>query len=302
MKSLRLFSLCVSLVFCQQFTRAQNVYTKQDEKTGLYGFADADDKYIVKPVYKEVDYDFGNKPGLCKVINKNDKTGFVNEQGKEVVACKYDEASSFDKGYSVVKVKIDEFNSKYGLLDSTGKEVIPVKYGKMEYYPKDKVLVVGEDNTSSVGLDDLTGKIIIPPQYEFWSKTVSKGLWPVGKNNICGVVNMKNEVVVPFAYEMIESYSEELDIAAAKKDGKYGFIDRTGKVIIPFLYDDGWPSGPNIVVKKDKKWGVIGLDGKIILPFEYTSISSVNNKTAWVTSNESESAYEIDLITRQKVK
>jgi len=302
MKTLKLFSLGIILIVSQQITKAQNVFSKLDEKSGLYGFVDADDKYVVKPIYKEVDFSFGFKPGLSKVVNKNGKTGFVNEEGKEVVPCKYDEAGSFENGYTIVKIKTGEYDYKNGLIDSTGKEVITLKYGKLEYYPKDNVLVFGEENTSKVGLMDIKGKVLIPPQYEFWSKTVSKGLWPVGKNDICGVVNLKNEIVVPFTYEMIESYSDELNVALAKKDGKYGFIDRTGKVIIPFMYKDGWSSSTYLAVKKDDKWGIINVDNKIILPFEYVSISSVNSKTAWVKKNENEQDYEIDLVTQQKVK
>jgi len=55
------------------------------------------------------------------------------------------------------------------------------------------------------------------------------------------------------------------------------------------------------VVKKGGKWGVISVENKIILPIVYASISSVNKKTAWVTMNENESPYEVDLTTKQRV-
>lgn len=245
---------------------------------------------------------FGSGPGLFAVVNKAGKRGFVNEAGKEIVACKYDEVGSFQNGYTVIKVKDGgEYSFKQGLMDSTGKEVIPMKYSQLDYYPKEKLLMVGLESSSAVGIIDVTGKVIIAPQYEFWSKRISNGLWPVGKKDICGVVNMKNEIIVPFIYQMIENYSDELGLAPAKKDGKFGFIDRTGKVVIPFMYNDAWASSTALIVKKDGKFGVISPANEIILPFEYSSISSVNDKTAWVAKTETEDLYEIDLKTKQKV-
>ncbi len=302
MKTLTISSFTMLFVMSSQFSTSQTLTSKQDEKTGLYGFVDQDDKYVVKPTYKEVDYNFGYGTGLSKVVNASGKVGFVNELGKEVVKCKYDEAGTFERGYTVARIKAGEYDYKHALLDSTGKEIIPLSYGRMEYYPNDQVLVTGETNTSAVGITNLEGKVLISAQYEFWSKRISKGLWPVGKNNICGVVNLKNEIIVPFVYEMIESYSDELNVALAKKEGKHGFIDRSGKVIIPFMYNDGWASGTSLVVKKEGKWGAIGIDQKVILPFEYANISSIGDKTAWVSKNENEDSYEIDLVTRQKVK
>jgi hypothetical protein len=345
MKTATLFSLAISLIALQQLSIAQNVYSKQDEKTGLFGFTDDDGNDLVKPIYKEVDYSFGSTPGLYKVINKNDKTGFVNEMGKEVIPCKYDEIDAFDKGratvriksgeaykhgmidttgkeviaciydesisfekgYAIVKIKTGQYEYNHGFVDSTGKLIIPAKYGKLDYYANDKVLIFSLENASDVGLMDINGKVIIPTQYQFWSKRISKGIWPVGiwpagTNGVCGVVNLKNETVVPFIYEMIESYSDELNLALAKKDGKYGFIDRTGKTIIPFMYNGGWQSEKYLVVKKDGKWGIITVDNKTILPFEYYDISSISDKTAVVSKTETEEQYEIDLITKQKVK
>lgn len=293
--------ILILLINNLQFIKAQEIFSKQDEKTGLYGFVNAEGKYIVKPIYKEVDFNFGYKTGISKVINKNDKVGFVNESGKEIIPCKYDNVRAFENGYAVVEVKSGEYTSNYGLIDSLGREVIPLKYGALVYYPKEKLLTAGEQNTSNIGVMDLTGKWIIPAQYEFWSKGISRGIWPVGKNDMSGVVNMKNEIVIPFVYEMIESYSDDLNVAVAKKDGKYGFIDRAGKTVIPFMYTDAWPSGKYLSVKKDGKWGLIDLSNKNILPFEYSSISSAGEKTAWVSKNENEDVYEIDIITRKKI-
>lgn len=299
MKISKLLLLTISF-FALKNSIAQN-FSKLDESSGLYGIVDEEDKYIVKPRYKEVDFNFGYKTGLSLVKDKNDKYGFINEAGKEIIPCKYDYVNTYPKGIIIVQIKTGQYDNLSGVIDSTGKELIPIKYGRLEYYPEEELFVVGETNISNVGVMDLNGKMIIPFEYEFWSKRISKGIWPVGKKDICGVVNMKNEIVVPFTFEMIESYSDELNVAPAKKGGKYGFIDRTGKEVIPFVYQDAWPSGNYLAAKKDGKWGVIDINNKIILPFEYYSVSSAGKTTAWVSKKENEDVYEIDLITKQKV-
>ena len=303
MKKIKAF-LIIATTFIVNSLFSQEFQAKQDEETKLYGIVDSEDKYIVTPIYKEVDYNFGYYVGgLFKVVDIKDKIGFVNDQGKLIVPCKYDYSQSFEKGYSVVRVADGEFNYKYGLLDSLGKEVIPLKYGRLEFYADDNVLVFGSETTSNVGLMNLKGQILIPEEYDFWSKNISKGLWPVGKNDKFGVINLNNETVVPFEYEMIESDSDALGVAATQKEenGKYGFIDRTGRIVIPFEYDYGWPTDKYIIVKKNNKWGIIDIKNTIILPFEYAEILSTFDKNAWVIKNDGEEMYEVDLNTKQKV-
>lgn len=288
---------------CHQASYAQTLSSKQDEKTILYGIVDEEGKYIVPAIYKELDFNFGFvESPLYTVTDKNDKIGYINNQGKVVIACKYDRAASLEMGYAIVGVKVDEYSYKQGLIDSTGKEVLPLQYPNLEYYPKDRVLVFSEQSMGKVGVMDLKGNILIKPQYEFWSKDIYKGLWPVVKGDSCGVVNLKNEMVMPFIYESIESFSEYLNIATAKKAGKYGFIDLAGKVIVPFIYEEAWPSSVYMAAKKEGKWGVIDKNNKVILPFEYADITTVTTKTAWVIKKEKEEPYEVDLATGQKVK
>jgi hypothetical protein len=40
-------------------------------------------------------------------------------------------------------------------------------------------------------------------------------------------------------YDRIEDFSEGR--AAMRKDGKGGFIDKSGKEVIPLIYEDLWP-------------------------------------------------------------
>ena len=50
-----------------------------------------------------------------------------------------------------------------------------------------------------------------------------------------GYINTSGELVIPLQFELARPFSEGL--AAVKQDGKWGFIDQTGKVMISPQYD-----------------------------------------------------------------
>ena len=52
----------------------------------------------------------------------------------------------------------------------------------------------------------------------------------------------------------------------SKKDGKYGFLDKSGKVIVDYIYDDATEQNKYgyAAVKKDGKWGSIDNKGTLI--------------------------------------
>lgn len=60
-------------------------------------------------------------------------------------------------------------------------------------------------------------------------------LWVYGKDGTkCGYIDRTGKVVIPAEYGTTGEFSEGL--AAVEKDGKFGVIDKTGKVVIPFQY------------------------------------------------------------------
>ena len=58
----------------------------------------------------------------------------------------------------------------------------------------------------------------------------------------------------------------EKTVLKFKKDGKYGFVDKNGKVIVDYIYDDATEQNDYgfAGVKKDGKWGAIDSTGAVI--------------------------------------
>ena len=56
--------------------------------------------------------------------------------------------------------------------------------------------------------------------------------------------------IIPFIYENVRSFNEGL--CGIEKDGKYGFIDKTGKEVIPFIYNEVGDFSQGLVQVKKK--------------------------------------------------
>ena len=88
--------------------------------------------------------------------------------------------------------------------------------------------------------------------------------------------------VIPLKYDEACGFSEGLAaVGLISEDGhkfKFGYIDKTGKVVIPFKYDyfgeENYKSGYYFseglsAVKLNSKWGFIDKTGKEVIPPKY---------------------------------
>ena len=57
----------------------------------------------------------------------------------------------------------------------------------------------------------------------------------------------------------------------SKKDGKYGYVDKNGNVVVEHIYDDATEQNEYgfVAVKKNGLWGSIDKQGKIIIEPKY---------------------------------
>ena len=164
----------------------------------------------------------------------------------------------------------------WGYLDHDGKFAINPQFKTAYTFHEGMAIVAGSDD--KYGFIDESGKLIIMPQY----KTVNffnEGLAPVVKENERITYIDKTGKIVLTLDETIESaepFSE--DLAVVKINGKYGFINKDGKVVINAQYDyaQRFNEGLALVEQKNKTtdksmYGYIDKDGKLVIPFQFES-------------------------------
>jgi hypothetical protein len=76
-------------------------------------------------------------------------------------------------------------------------------------------------------------------------------LWPVVKDKKCGYIDKTGRLIIPFKFDGADDFSEGL--AGVRIDGKSGYIDETGKFVIspPSLSGFPFSSGMALVVIRD---------------------------------------------------
>ncbi len=114
-----------------------------------------------------------------------------------------------------------------------------------------------------------------------------------------GLKNAAGQIIVPAKYVVIEKFREGLApvTAVGEKveyggeeaviDGKWGYIDLTGKEVIAPKYDEasGFVNGVAIVTLNNKE-ALISKTGKEIIPFKYDQISEFYDGLSIVKNNK----------------
>jgi|GEM_PF-408657 len=195
------------------------------------------------------------------VVKINNKWGFIDKTGREVVSPKYDSVRNFSDGMAAV-----EINNKWGFIDKTGREIVSLKYDNVQDFAED-LAVVGVKSLNDVGgrlygFINKTGREIVSPRYAWAGRFHDEraSVQARGKNGKWTIIDKTGNEVIPPKYGMVYDFSEGM--AAVRKFTKsaeeiqlYGFIDKTGKEIVPLIYNSVTPfsEGRAFVTKIIKK-------------------------------------------------
>jgi hypothetical protein len=98
--------------------------TKTDEKIHRYlaGVIDRTGKEIIPFIYSWMGTVYDDPDSLIKVKNLEDKLGFINQQGQEVIPCKYDTLASFDDSTDPNEWASMAIGDRYGKVNIKGEE------------------------------------------------------------------------------------------------------------------------------------------------------------------------------------
>ena len=86
-----------------------------------------------------------------------------------------------------------------------------------------------------------------------------------------GVYQLSTGKELVFRYDYVGCFIEGL--AKVRLKGKYGFVDKTGREVIPLKYDDAYGLDKGLAtVKLNGKWGMINCLGIEVVPLIFNNI------------------------------
>ncbi|MDR1689046.1 MAG: WG repeat-containing protein [Clostridiales bacterium] len=271
------------------------------EKDGKCGFIDETGKLVIPLKYDADRWDSYFSDGLALVyvggsyieasqrIMEGGKCGFIDRSGKIVIPLKYDRATTFSNGLAVA-----EKDNKQYLIDKRGKKVAALSkyYDYIGQFSEGLAIVEIENRSNRTelgfGFIDNTGKEVVAlGNHELVGRQFSEGLIEVGKydpkkrHNVYGFMNKTGKIVIPMTYAYVSSFENGMAIVQQVGSISYGVINKSGKVVIPFGYEHLMPfSNKLFCVMKDNKWGVVNLNNEIVIPIEYDSIGILSEGLA----------------------
>jgi hypothetical protein len=228
-----------------------------------YGLARGrEEVFVVPPIYEEISplrsvrYGQHRVSDAAFIAKQHGKMGILDTAGHTLIPLVYESIENYTDGNGF-RV------SRYEIVVPCLYPLIQLGYQNEEFF---RVWVNGKSGTM-----DTTGKWIVPPLYTEMTLFIH-GRARAKKDSLYGFLDDHGNTLIPFAFE--EVYGEFYNgLAGFRRNGKWGFIDTTGKVVIEPKYDEIRRFESSITgVKLNGKWGFINRKGKLVVDYQYDAV------------------------------
>lgn len=241
----------------------------QDEQTGLWGMLSLNGTAAIAATYQECkNFSEGLAP-----VKFNNKWGYINTKNEVVIPFVFDRARHFYEGYASVQKIIDgEDEGKWGIIDKDGTPITGFKYKFIVWFSEGRAGVCKTNRFTCV--DDI-GSELFEPTYKMISPYENGYALALEPDNEHTLIDKQGNKVLS-SFDDLKRYKEGL--IGASKNGLYGFVDITGKTIIPFMYQEvveGFENG-FCCVKLDDRYGFINKIGQTVVPFVFKEVVTPN--------------------------
>lgn len=187
------------------------------------------------------------------IVNDNGKYGVISKNNEEKIAPQYE-----DLKYAFSIYYIAKKDGKYGVINLENETIVEFEYQNMIYVESGGFIEADKTDTETDILDSNLGKRITGIISDI---NINKGYIKVYENNEYKYYNFKLEE------KKVSDILTSNTVFLSKKDGKYGYVDKSGNVVVSYIYDDGTEQNVDgfAAVKKDGLWGSINKAGVITL-------------------------------------
>lgn len=191
------------------------------------------------------------------IFTKGDLYGEIAITGETIIEPNYQYLKQVEEGTYIAKQ-----NDKYGIIDEEGNEKVAFEYTSMTYNEKAKLFIADDEEYHTS---------IIDKNYDVKITGILSEL-----NEEKSYIRMRidNEYKY-YDFECKEKSNIEVltenTLYLSQKDGKYGYVDQKGNIVIDYIYDDATEQNSYgfVAVKKNGLWGSINKEGEIVIEPKY---------------------------------
>jgi hypothetical protein len=166
------------------------------QKDGRYGFVDLNGKLLIANRYDSLLHFSDERAGF----KLGDRWGSIDFNEHLLVQPNYDQVFPFEHNLSIVRMSED-----YGLIDPFGKLVLSLEYDHIDRIQDNYLLYQNQ----KVGIADLTGQLILRTDYDS-IVPISQNLLIVEQDKRQGLLDFQGYLKLNFNYETIQLKGDHL--------------------------------------------------------------------------------------------
>ena len=233
-----------------------------NNRVGNYGYIDNTGKFIIAPQFGVA---FNYSDGLARIQTEDYKDGYIDKTGKVVF---WDKrlTEDFSNGLALFKTNSNMPGSKTGYLDRAGKAAISPKFDWGESFSEGLACVSLNKKAGFIGTN---GNVVIDFRFDS-CHSFSEGLAAVLIGEKWGYIDKSGKMVIDPKFAEVEPFSDDVAIVRAIEDS--GASKKEERYI----------DGPNIISTKAGKFGVVDRTGRMILPAQFVQLGNFSGGLAWV--------------------
>lgn len=231
------------------------------EKVEKYGFFSADGDEILKPTYPNY---VVSKEYIT--VEENDKTVMYDFFGNVVKTNNYASVSEVEgTSYFIAK-------SESGYYSIISKDVnVNDKYTYIEYAFGDYFIFTNEENKSGV-LHVWKGVVVEPVYDVILNVEGMNALEARDEKNVLHLYNSKLEEVFVLENAVVQNVDDNYTVIYSDTEMKY--INKDGNIV---ENTEVYPDNKLYSIQKDGKWGFINFNGEIVVPCKYDLVTELNS-------------------------
>lgn len=288
------------------------------EKTGDTAIKELYEKYrynyeYARGYFEDVG-DFGG--GTTIAVKLGDKWGVADRFGSLVLPCEFDKASNFRDGTALVKkdklfYSVDRNSYRMALMKDEVTDFTAYNEKAVAFLTDKGWRYAGSTLKLNEKVFDEAGAF-----RDGMAPVKKDGKWHIVDRSLETAVKKEFDEVIraELGYSTLDGYYfareagelnlylneekkagpfedarpfEKGGLAAVKNDGKWGFVDKEGVVVIDYKFEDALSFGGTIApVKVKDKWGFIDKKGNLVIASDFLAAKCCHNGIAPVLTEE----------------